>query len=990
MAAGASMVAATPLLGAALQNRRNGDADEFAAVLPGSYQQGISGLTLRQSWIADGFVHPPDSAAPWVYWVWLGVDTSPEAMTYDLEQMKAKGIAGFILYSNQAGSMQREIPKKILVERDNHFEYEFVKSDDYNDFHTTPVPFSPLPSWTPLWRERIRYVAKESGRLGLRFCLALGLAGTSAHIPEEYGNQKLIWTETSVNGSEEFDGIVPAIRPQEPQSGYRCDIAILAIPDRSDFPSSQVIDLTSKMDEAGHLNWKPPVGNWRILRFSQVATGAHNQWGIFSDAMNPEALDKLWEVTMAPLLSEMSLEERRGIVGIEDDSWEGGEFSWTKNFPEEFKKRRGYDLIPYLPILTGFLVNGVTKLYATTPYQFDPAGIDMADATVSQQIQRDYKLTISDLMADYHYGHLEKLCKENELIFFSEAAGPNLHQADLLKNTSEVDMPMAEFWMPCFHRPTPKSRFFVRNGACSSHIYGMPVNMDEAFTSLGPEWEESPFDMKPVSDQAFCDGVNRICVHNFSHSPSLTAKPGYAYIAGTHYEPRITWWEQVPAFNTYLARCSYVLQQGKFVADAIFYKGDNIADGDPMKVTHPTLGEGYDYDCSNTDVLLARMSVVDTRIMLPDGMSYRVLILPDNKPMALPALQKVAYLIQAGATVIGPPPTGLPGLPLQPGEEQEFNALVTRLWGDPNNSTAVVKRHIGAGYLVLGQSARQLLQDAGVPPDFEHAGLSPAGEVHWIHRKMDDVDIYFVTSHWQPKEKLECTFRVSGKQPELWDPVTGAMRDAVAFRQEGGCTKIPLEFTPCGSIFIVFRKSIDGNASGMATSNYPQVEKVQLTLSGSWEVSFDPKWGGPKKTLFDELIDWTTHPESGIKYYSGTAVYRKHFDLESTTTKTGRLLLDLGELHDLGSVRLNGNDLGIIWTKPARVDITNVVKTKGNDLEVTVVNLWPNRLIGDAGLPEGSRFTETNVHKFSSHSPLLPSGLIGPVRVLLAKQIEKS
>ena len=173
----------------------------------------------------------------------------------------------------------------------------------------------------------------------------------------------------------------------------------------------------------------------------------------------------------------------------------------------------------------------------------------MADTTTRGRILRDYKLTISDLMADYHYGHLEKLCKENGLIFYSEAAGPNLHTSDLLLNTSRVDIPMAEFWMPSYHRPTPKSQRFARNGACASHIYGMPVNMDEAFTSMGPEWEETPFSMKPVSDQAFCDGVNRICVHNFSHSPSLTAKPGYVYMPGTQYKPRITWWEQSPAFN---------------------------------------------------------------------------------------------------------------------------------------------------------------------------------------------------------------------------------------------------------------------------------------------------------------------------------------------------------------------------------------------------------------------------------------------------------
>jgi hypothetical protein len=973
LGASASLAAASPLIGEVVQDVNSVGRSGFMIL----HRRRSSKQSSIQSELSRGFVHPPESASPWVYWVWLGVDTTPAAMTYDLEQMKAKGIAGFILYGSQAGSMPREIPKQILVEKDNHFEYEYVTSPDFDNFYTTPVPFPPLHSWTPLWRERIRYVARESARLGLRFCLALGLAGTTGQISEEYGNQILIWTETAIKGSETFDGILPAVddakeklnrefaHAHDRQWSYRRDVAVVAIPDTADFSTGQVIDLTSTMDPDGRLTWKAPAGNWKILRYSQVPTGAHNEWGIFSDVMNPEALDKLWEVTMAPLLKEMSPEERKGIIGIEDDSWEGGKFTWTKNFPEEFKSRRGYDLMPYLPIL---------------------AGANQADATTRQQIERDYKLTISDLMADYHYGHLEKLCKENGLSFYSEAAGPNLHQADLLKNTSEVDLPMAEFWVPSYHRSTPKSRFLVRNAACASHIYGMPVNMDEAFTSMGPEWEESPFDMKPVSDQAFCDGVNRICVHNFSHSPSLTAKPGYVYAPGTHYDPGITWWDQVPAFNTYLARCSYMLQQGKFVADAVFYNGDNIGDGDPMKVIHPTLGEGYDYDLSNTDVLLTRMSVKNKRIVLPDGMSYRVLILPDNRPMSLNALQKVADLIQAGATVVGPAPTGLAGLPLESNEEHQFDVLVTRLWGsDPQNSTAT-KRRIGAGYLTSGQSAREVLQDAGVPSDFEYTGRTSLGSIYWIHRKTDDADIYFISSHWQPVEKLECTFLVSGRQPELWDSVTGTTRNAVAFQQKDGRTVIPLEFTPCGSIFVVFRKPISTKAAGTAATNYPQTEHIQLEFSGTWDVSFDPKWGGPKKVSFDSLVDWTARPEPGIKFYSGTAVYRKKFDLTSVPAKGTRLLLDLGELHEVGSVRLNNRDLGTVWTKPARVDITDALKAKDNYLEITIVNLWPNRLIGDAGLPEGSRLTQTNVHKFSSHSPLLPSGLLGPVKILSVKQ----
>ncbi len=977
MVAAASVTAASPLIGSAVRGvgLEDGARSESPAGSPISHRPAVARVT--QAELPKGFLHPPQSAAPWVYWVWLNFDTTPAAMTYDLEQMKAKGIAGFILYDCGAGRVPPSMPRMVLVDKDHNFEYEFVKEGEYTGCYNTPIPLQPLQAWTPLWRERIRYVAKESARLNLKFCLAMGLAGTSGHISDEYCNQKLAWSETVIDGPA-FDGILALPTAHSLGSGSNWsanarsteqrpfhDVAVLAIPDKAGFSASEVIDLTSKMDANGHMVWNPPAGRWKMLRFAQIPTDTHDSFGFFSDAMSSEATDQVWSVTMGPLLKEMLPEERKGLIGVEDDSWEAGDFTWTKKFAEEFKLRRGYDLIPYLPVL---------------------AGADMADAATRERIRRDHQLTTSDLMAECHYGHLEKLCKENGLIFFSEAAGPNLHTADLLQNLSKVDLPMAEFWVPSFHRPAPKNRFWARNGACASHIYGMPVNMDEAFTSIGPEWEESLFDLKPVADRAFCDGVNRICVHNFSHSPSLTAKPGYVYFAGTHYNARTTWWEQTPAFNTYLARCCYLLQQGKFVADAIFYEGDNLGDGEPMNIDHPTLGDGYDHDCSNTDVLLTRMSVKNGRIVLPDGMSYRVLILPDNRPMALNALRKVAELIRAGATVVGPPPTGLAGLATHPDEEKTFEALVAQLWGGDRSGAAMMKRHIGFGYLVSGQSARQTLLDAGVPPDFEHSGISDDGVIYWIHRRMDDAEIYFVSSHWQPAEKLECTFRVSGKQPEIWDPVTGTMRDAAAFRQEGGRTIVPLEFDPCGSTFIVFRKPIGAHAAGMAKSNYPSADGVQHMLTGAWEVSFDPKWGGPQKVIFDQLVDWTTRPEFGIKHYSGTAVYRKTFDLIGAPARGRRLLLDLGELHEVAAVRLNGQDLGVAWAKPARVDLTGRVKARGNDLEVTVVNLWPNRLIGDEGLAKESRLTETNIHKFNSSTPLLPSGLIGPVRILSVKE----
>src|SRR6202000_378504 len=238
-------------------------------------------------------------------------------------------------------------------------------------------------------------------------------------------------------------------------------------------------------------------------------------------------------------------------------------------------------------------------------------------------------------------------------------------------------MAMAEFWMPSAHRPTMNSRFLLRNAANANHIYGRDITMCESFTTLGPEWEETPLTMKPVADQAFWDGLNKICVHNFSQSPSLTANPGYVYVAGTHYEPGVTWWDEAGAFNTYLARCSFLLQQGKFVADALFYHGDNIGHGEQRKTIPPTLGEGYDHDNCNSEVLLTRTSVQDGRIVLTDGMSYHVLVLPNHQPMPLEDLKQIAALVDAGATIVGSPPISMSGMILNPHDQEQFDGLVT-------------------------------------------------------------------------------------------------------------------------------------------------------------------------------------------------------------------------------------------------------------------------------------------------------------------------
>lgn len=926
----------------------------------------VSGAVGTQSAVPaldQEFITPPREARPWTYWMWLGTVAPPEAITRDLEEFYAKGIVGVLIYPSSLGPVWYPEHKIVLEGK----EYRKIETDEYGG-KSAPTPFDRMASWSDEWRASVRFAAKEANRIGIDLGVAIGTTAPREFVSNEFEQQELKWSEASFRGPGIFEGLLPVPEvkrsntAKKPPYGdpYHRDIVVLAFPDKPVLKHGDVIDLSAKMDAAGNLRWDAPAGNWIIQRFAQVASQAGNARSLHIDGLSTEAVDKAWEVTIGRLLAEMTPEERRGLKFIEEDSWEAGTAHWTKTFAEEFKKRRGYDLLPYLPVLAGRMIG---------------------DDQVSSHIQQDYQLTIDDLIADNHYGYRRKLANEAGYPFFAETAGPNMKQSDALKNSSRVDVAMAEFWMPSPHRPSAERRFMLREAASANHIYGKKITLCESFTSVGPHWEESPFSMKASGDQAFCDGLNRVIFHTASLSPSLTAKPGYTMWAGTHYEPGITWWDQTPAFNTYLSRCSYLLQQGLFAADALIYQGDKSGYSHVLKTVLPTLGGGYDYDHCNTEVLLTRLSVKDGRIVLPDGMSYRVLVLPDNLPMQLPALEQIASLLNDGATVVGPRPSKMFGKPLQPGDEEKFAVLVKRLWGN-TAETSMGERRLGAGRLVWGKTARQILHELGAPPDFEYQGLSDAGTMDWIHRTVSDgTEIYFVTSRWETPESVECSFRVSGKQPELWNPVTGEIRDATAFRQENGRTIVPLDFDPCGSMFIIFRDAIGTEARGSTASNQPTLTP-RLELDGAWDVSFDPQWGGPAKVRFDELMEWTQHPEDGIKFYSGTAIYRKTFTLPAVPETGRQLVLDLGEVREVAEVRVNGQNLGVVWTKPARVNITSAAKVGDNELEVRVVNLWPNRLIGDASLPDEKRFTETNQRKFVATSPLLPSGLLGPVQIL--------
>ncbi len=421
-----------------------------------------------------------------------------------------------------------------------------------------------------------------------------------------------------------------------------------------------------------------------------------------------------------------------------------------------------------------------------------------------------------------------------------------------------------------------------------------------------------------------------------------------------------------------------MLQQGLFVADAVYYYGDHVPNFSQLKKSDPAhIQPGYDYDVITEEALLTRTSVRDGNIVLPDGMSYRVLVLPDRDQISLPVLKKIKELVAAGATIIGPQPARGETLENFAAIDAEVKQIADALWGGQT----------GKGRVIAGKTAREVLQADGVPADCEFMdNAGPAFD--YIHRTTAGAEIYFVANRATNAAASTVAFRVSGKAPELWNAVTGERTLAAAYEGKDGRTFVPLDFAPCGSWFVVFREPETAHPA-TAKSN-GKLFSIQSEMSGAWTVHFDPKWGGPETAQFDSLVSWPTRPEPGIKFYSGTAVYEKTFTVSDSALRTSHsaLFIDLGDVREIAEVKVNGKSCGIVWCPPWRVDVTDAVRLGENKLQIEVMNFWPNRLIGDDSLPPEQRLTRTNIRKLTAKTPLEPAGLFGPVQLLTATEPE--
>jgi len=526
-----------------------------------------------------------------------------------------------------------------------------------------------------------------------------------------------------------------------------------------------------------------------------------------------------------------------------------------------------------------------------------------------------------------------------------------------------------------------------------------------------------------------CGGLNRFTFHTGTHNPPEAGKPGWAYHAGTHINVNRVWWPKIKPFIDYLSRSCYLLQQGHFVGDVCYYYGGQAPNFVKPKHVDPSLGAGYDYDVTNSEAIVTRMSVEKGRIVLPDGMSYELLVLPERDDMDLDVLMKLEKLVKGGATVYGPKPTRSNGLNDYKARDAKVRRLSNRLWG--NCDGVEVKKHTyGKGKIIYGRSLRDILLERKIGPDFTYDSQNEDSVLDYIHRKTDNEDIYFVSNKTMKWINADCMFRVTGKVPELWEPYTGNIQKLAIYETVGGETKLPLRLPPMGSVFVVFRaksnqphlttilpefssceaSSTDDGRIELTIANNGQytLEAVgdqslmleiddlpsPIEITGPWEVRFPEGWGAPVVTTFPELISWTQAKEEGIQFFSGIAAYHKVFEIPaSLVSENYRLTLDLGGVKDIADVYINNEQVSILWKPPFQVDITDQVKSGKNHLAVEIANQWSNRLVGDSKLPIEKRFTNTNI-TYSimwkqpwEKTPLLESGLLGPVRIHVSKKL---
>ena len=724
---------------------------------------------------------------------------------------------------------------------------------------------------------------------------------------------------------------------------------------------SDVIDLTAKMRPDGTLDWTPPEGNWTVLRIGYSLLGITNHpataeaTGLEVDKLDSRFVKKYFDTYLDSYKETVGADfmGSKGIRYVINDSWEAGSQNWTDNMIAQFKKLRGYDPLPWLPVLTGQVVES---------------------AQASDKFLWDFRKTIGDLIANEHYGQLEATLHERGMGHYGEShESGRAFVADGMEVKKFNEVPMSAMWT---QTPGVNNEQFGynaddRESASVAHIYGQNLVAAESMTAAAAPWAWSPSTLKPTADQEFLNGINRFVIHESAHQPLVDKAPGLTLGPfGQWFNRNETWAEQAGAWVDYLARTSYLLQQGHFGADLIYFYGEDSNLTAIFGDKSPNVPAGYGFDYINADGLIHELSVADGRIATPSGMTYSVLGLdPYSQHMSLPVLRAIHKLVADGAVVAGPKPNDDPSLA---DDQLEFKLLNDDLFGD---GTGV--HRVGKGTVYAGQNLGDVFAALHMPADFDYTKPETDARLLFVHRKLADGDLYFVDNRNDRNETVDASFRITGKAPELWHADTG-QTELVSYKIADGRTTVPLKLEPWGTVFVVFR-----NATGeTAYTAQPRTETEVATVNGAWKVSFQPNRGAPPSITVKKLLSWTESQDKGVKYFSGTGTYTKTVNAKADWFKKGaQVWIDLGDVKNLAEVTVNGKPLGIVWHAPYRVDATAALKPGANEVTIKVTNAWVNRLIGDQQPDAATKYTFADVKPYKANSPLLASGLLGPVRL---------
>ena len=794
---------------------------------------------------------------------------------------------------------------------------------------------------------------------------------------------------------------------------------------------NSVVDLTDKMSEDGTLNWDAPEGNWIISRFGYTTTGSKNGpataegTGLECDKMDTSALNHHFRSFPQKLINAAGDFTGNTFKYLFIDSWECTYQNWCDNFLMEFEKRRGYNLLPYLPVLCGNVVGSVGE---------------------TEALLNDYRKTIADLIEENYFKHFSTLCHQNDMELHAEViyGGTNYPPLDVLRSNKYIDVPMTEFWA-VNQDPgntdrsninySPRARLSAINPTHACVVYNKPLLAAEAYTGFA-HYSETPWDLKLYGDMAFNFGVNRMVLHSYVHQP-FEKKPGFTLGQwGSHFNRHNHWWQHFSSFSTYQARQQYILQQGKAVSGICYFIGDRMPDFQAKRPLY-NLPYGYRADHCNPDILINHLKMHEGKIVLPDRAEYKILLLPDDQVMELATLQKLEKLIDDGAIVVGPKPLTCLSLKNFGPDNQVLKVLADKIWGDIDGTT-VFENNYGKGKVFWGKSLEEIFDQEKITPDIENNDKQPDNFLFY-HKLLGEQDIYYLVNQSDQAKQVEFIFSVHDKRPSIWDPMNGEVEKCMIYKHENSRTRVPLHFRPRQAYFVVLEETgVDehiieiqragtkifpaGETAGrpvilprIAAKNKNQLEvfsmikgeftmvsntgsSYQVNIPGtetytvselSGTIQFNRESENARTVTTDHLISFTAYDDPFIKYFSGTANYNIEFDLPAGWIEPGySYSFNPGETGATSRIKLNDSILGISWEPGCEIKLGEVLRPGTNTLEVITTNVWRNRLIGDLAQQKstGKAWTTSPINQYlDKNSELLPAGFIGPVTLLKYK-----